>query len=326
MTISADQLAQYERDGFLIIEGLLSDDDLQPAIDELAADVDVLARRLFEAGRITSTYADEGFYTRMAAIAAEYDQAPGLYQISTPMGPALAALWSSDHLLDIVAAIIGPDIEGGAIWTVRPKAPENVLMMVPWHQDSGYLAPSGQGTVQPACWIPLLDVGEENGCLQVVRGGHRPGSNARHKVEKTVGDPRSWYLYIDEDDLPPGEQVTCAMRKGSVLFIHENMPHRGLWNLSDHVRWAIDLRWQRPSDPTGLEGQLIRGPRMRKAEDPAFRPDMMAWAAEEREKYDVWVNRADGDPLNPEIAGSWYFARWDPAFGTEGVAGSLDAS
>ena len=127
-------------------------------------------------------------------------------------------------------------------------------------------------------------------------------------------------------DLPPGEKVTCAMRKGSVLFIHENMPHRGLWNLSDHVRWAIDLRWQRPSDPTGLEGQLIRGPRMRKAEDPAFRPDMMAWAAEEREKYDVWVNRADGDPLNPEIDGSWYFARWDPAFGTEGVAGSLDAS
>ena len=314
MTIGAGQVTQYERDGFLIVEGLLSDDDLQPVIDELAADMDVLARRLFEAGRITSTYADEGFYTRMAAIASEYDQAPGLFQISTPMGPELAALWSSDRLLDIVAAIIGPDIEGGAIWTVRPKAPENVLMTVPWHQDSGYLSPNGQGTAQPACWIPLLDVGEENGCLQVVRGGHRPGVNARHKVEKTVGDPRSWYLYIDEQDLPPGEIVTCAMQKGSALFIHENMPHRGLWNRSDHVRWAIDLRWQRPSDPTGLEGQLDRGPLMRKSGDADFRPDMMAWAREEREKYDIWVSRGDGDPLNPAIDGSWYFARWDPAF------------
>ena len=314
MTISADQVAQYERDGFLIVEDLLSDDDLQPLIDELTADVERLVGRLFEAGRIGSTHADEGFFTRMARVAAEYDQAPGLFQISTPMGPELAALWSSDRLLDIVAAIIGPDIEGGALWTVRPKAPENVLMTVPWHQDSGYLAPDGQGTAQPACWIPLLDVGVENGCLQVVRGGHRPVGNARHKVEKKVADPRSWYLYIDEDDLPPGDLVTCTMRKGSVLFIHENMPHRGLWNRSDHVRWAVDLRWMRPSDPTGLEGQLNRGPRMRRGDDPAFRPDMMAWAREEREQYDAWVSRGDGDPLNPAIDGSWYFARWDPSF------------
>ena len=326
MTISAEQLAQYERDGFLIIEGMFSDDDLQPVIDEFEAAVASLAGRLFEAGRITSAYADEGFYTRMAKVAAEYDEAPGLMQISTPMGPELAALWSSDRLLGVVAAIIGPDIEGGAIWNVRPKVPENVLMTVPWHQDSGYLAPDGQGTAQPACWIPLLDVSEENGCLQVVRGGHRPSGNARHKVEKVIGDPRSWYLYIDEDDLPSGEVVTCAMRKGSALFIHENMPHRGLWNRSNHVRWAIDVRWQRPSDPTGLEGVLIRGPRMRRGDDPGFRPDMMAWAQEEREKYDAWVNRGDGDPLNPAIDGSWYFSRWDPSFSADDAAQAGDSA
>ena len=321
MTISAEQLATYERDGFLIIEGMFSDDELAPVIEEIEARVDSLAQRLFAAGRITSTYVEEGFYSRMARIAAEYDEAPGLLQISMPMGPELAALWSLDRLLDIVAAIIGPDIEGGAIWNVRPKVPDNALMTVPWHQDSGYLAPNGQATAQPACWIPLLDVGTENGCLQVVRGGHRPIGNAHHRVEKKVADPRSWYLYIADDDLPPGEQVTCAMRKGSVLFIHENMPHRGLWNRSDRVRWAIDVRWQRPSDPTGLENVLIRGPRMRKGDDPEFRPDMMAWAAEEREKYDAWVNRGDdGDPLDPAIDGSWYFARWDPSFREDGAA------
>ncbi len=320
MTISREQLAQYERDGFLIVEDLFADDDLQPVIDEIAATVDSLARRLHAAGRISGTHADEGFYTRMAAIAAEDDEAPGLLQISTPMGPALAALWSCERLLAIVARIIGPDIEGGAIWNVRPKVPDNALMTVPWHQDSGYLAPDGQGTAQPACWIPLLDVGTENGCLQVVRGGHRPAGNARHRVEKKVADPRSWYLYIADDDLPAGEIVTCAMRKGSALFIHENMPHRGLWNRSGRVRWAIDVRWQRPSDPTGLEDVLIRGPRMRRGDDPAFRPDMMAWAAEEREKYDAWVSRGDGDPLDPAIDGSWYFARWDPSFREDGAA------
>ena len=314
MALSEEQVGRYERDGFLIVEDLLQDRDLQPVIDEIASQVDDLARRLFEAGKIKSTCADRDHYTRMAAIAAEFDEAPGLFQISTPMGPELAKLWSSDVLLNIVDQFIGPDIEGGAIWNVRPKVPENALMTVPWHQDCGYLAPEGQYTPQPACWIPLLDVTEELGCLQVVRGGHRPIGNAPHHVEKKIGDPRSWYLYIKEEDLPPGEIVTCEMRKGSVLFQNENMPHCGLRNRSNKVRWAIDVRWQRPTDPTGIEGVLIRGPRMRKASDPSFRPDMMQWAQVEREKYNEWVNRGDRDPLDPTIDGSWYFARWDPDF------------
>lgn len=242
MALSEAQVGQYERDGFLTVEDLLRDHELQPVIDEIASQVDDLARRLFEAGRITSTYADRDHHTRMAAIAADFNEAPGLFQISTPMGPEIAKLWSSDVLLDIVAQFIGPDIEGGAIWNVRPKVPENVLMTVPWHQDCGYLAPEGQYTPQPACWI-------------------------------------------------------------------------------NRVRWAIDVRWQKPTDPTGIEGVLIRGPRMRKSSDPSFKADMMKWGQDEREKYDEWVNRGYRDPLDPTIDGSWYFARWDPDF-RESTAGS----
>jgi len=314
VALSAARVSQYKRDGFLIVEDLLRERDLEPVIDEIAGQVDNFAQTLFNAGKISSTYAGRDPYTRMAAIAADFDEAPGLFQVSTPMGPALAKLWSSAVLLDIVAQFIGPDIEGGAIWNVRPKVPENALMTVPWHQDSAYLAAEGQYTPQPACWIPLLDVTAELGCLQVVRGGHSPIGNAPHHVEKKVADPRSWYLYIREEDLPPGEVVTCEMRKGSVLFLNENVPHCGLRNRSSRVRWAIDLRWQRPTDPTGLEGVLIRGPRMRSASEPGFRPDMARWAREEREKYDEWVKRGDRDPLDPAIDGSWYFARWDPDF------------
>ena len=174
MTVSQKQLDQYSEEGFLIIECLFDDADLQPAIYEIERAVDGMARRLFEGGRIKSLYADLDFHSRMAAVAAEDDESPGLLQMSTPLGPAIAALWSSDVLLDIVEKMIGPDIEGGAIWNIRPKVPENALMTVPWHQDSGYLAANGQDTRQPACWIPLEDVNEENGCMQMVRGGHRP--------------------------------------------------------------------------------------------------------------------------------------------------------
>ena len=66
---------------------------------------------------------------------------------------------------------------------------------------------------------------------------------------------------------------------------------------------------------------LLRGPRMRKRDDPDFRPDMARWAADEREKYDAWVKRDGVDPLDATIDGAWYFARWDADFRDENAAG-----
>ena len=313
-TVTVEHLKHYEVYGFVILEEFFEEAELLPVIGEIENQVEKFSASLKLRGRISNTYEDYDFYRRMAAIANECDEAPGLFQGGTTMGPALAALWSSAKLLDVVANILGPNIDGGAIWNVRPKVPENALMTVPWHQDSGYLSPEGQYTPQPAAWIPLLDVDADLGCLQVIRGGHLPVGNAPHKVEKKFGDPRSWYLYIDENDLPSGEIVTCAMRRGSVLLIDENMPHRGLVNRTDRVRWALDIRWQKPSDPTGLEGVLMRGPSMRRSAEPGFYPDVEGWAKLEREKYDAWVKRDGFDSLEGGIDGAWYFARWDSDF------------
>ncbi len=309
MPLNERQLRQYEDDGFLIVENLLTMEELQPMIAEINQQVKALAKKLYDGGRIRSEHNDKNFYTQLIAISEEFEGTAPLFQIDTAMGPALANLWSCDKLLDIVEQVIGPDIEGGAIWNVRSKVPNNVLMTVPWHQDTAYLQPIAQTTVQPACWIPLIDATVENGCLQVVRGGHRSDGNYKHYVEKRVRDPRSWYLFIKEEDLPKGEIVTCEMKMGSVLFINENAPHRGLWNHSDKVRWAIDFRWQRPGDPTGLEGMLRHGPIMRRG-DPDYRPDMARWVKAERESYDAFAGRGDVDPYDPTISGAW-LDRWD---------------
>ena len=45
--------------------------------------------------------------------------------------------------------------------------------------------------------------------------------------------------------------VNCVMKRGDVLFIHRFTPHRGTLNLSNYVRWSIDLRFQKTGTPTG---------------------------------------------------------------------------
>ena len=176
----------------------------------------------------------------------------------------------------MIEQLIGPEIAGHPVWNLRAKTPHNPLATVPWHQDTAYLAEGSEHTFQPTAWIPLVDANSINGCMQVVRGGHNPPRVYRHKLENTIGRKDSWYLYIDEPDLPNGEIVTCEMNKGSILLLNNLIPHRSTENYSDIIRWSIDLRWQKPGEPSGQEG--IKEPiLMRTARDPNYYPDWEAW-------------------------------------------------
>lgn len=53
---------------------------------------------------------------------------------------------------------------------------------------------------------------------------------------------------------PPSPCRSHALQvpKGSVLFLNNLIPHRSLNNMSDHIRWSFDLRFQRPDEPVGF--------------------------------------------------------------------------
>jgi hypothetical protein len=307
MTLSQSDVDRYFSDGFLIVEDLFTRAELQPVMDEIDSIVDDLARRLKSAGKITNIHADKGFYERLTALEKDHKGAAVLVHINGWLGPQLARLWSSPRLLDIIEQFIGPDIAGHPVWNIRSKTPDTRLMTVPWHQDTAYLDPGAETTLQPTAWIPFLDANAVNGGLQVLRGGHRAGSVARHRLESSVGDSKSWYLYIDEADLPPGEVVTCEMKLGSVLFLNQLIPHRSLENRSDKIRWSVDLRWQDPKLPSGDQGGagvIV----MRKASDPGFTVDWDAWAAEQRLAYEK-ARGLSGETFDTTVSGLW-MDRW----------------
>ncbi len=308
MKLSQQQVERYFDEGFLVVEDVFTDADLQPVIDEFEQMVDEYATRLHAAGKIASTHADKDFAHRLAAIAQEWPDAGVLIHVNEQVRPKLAALWSSDNLLDIVAQFIGPDIDGHPLCCVRSKTPETPRMTVPWHQDAAYhLGDDAIGTLQPTAWIPFVDVDRSNGTLEVVRGGHKVARILRHRLEKHVGPENSWYVYIDEADLPPGDRVVCEMKKGSVLFHNPLMPHRSTENHSNGVRWSVDLRWQRPGEPTGYaDSKMIP---MRRADDPGYRLDWAAWQRQSMDDVDKARGRDRGDPFNTEVDGGW-LRRW----------------
>ena len=311
--ITSDQIKQYNQDGYVIVENVFSEQELKPVLKEFEDIVDEFVEKAFAAKKISNKHSEKNVFRRLAFVEKDFPGSSVLIHHKGSLRPELANLWGSHKLLDIIEHWVGRDICGHPDWNIRSKTPQTTRMTLPWHQDSGYFKEGAEKTIKPAAWIPFLDVNKNNGCLQVVRGGHRSGQVLDHKLEKEVGDKDSWYLYIDEKDIPTKDIVTCEMSIGSILFIHQLTPHRSLENYSEDVRWSIDLRFQNPNDETGFHerSSLVDPIILRKAEDPNYKPNWNTWLKEYEVEYDNARGRSDKDEFDSKnIEGAW-MKRWE---------------
>lgn len=256
MSLSAQQISDFERDGFVLIDDVFDASDLQPLIEEFEAAIDTRSRFLLQDGKITNLHEELPFDKRLAAINDECEEIFFTLFGKSHHGPALWELIRNSNLLGVVESLVGPEIYCHPTYNVRPKLPRQERTVVPWHQDAGYLTPDADGSLIVSCWIPLVDATVENGCMELIAGSHREGIVQHENVIH--------YLDIDETNLPAGRRITMPVPKGSLLLLHSMTVHRSLPNTSDGIRWSVDLRYQDPAQPTGRDfvpGFMVRSAR-----------------------------------------------------------------
>ena len=92
-------------------------------------------------------------------------------------------------------------------------------------------------------------------------------------------DPRSNYSrQAIPDRLVGDRRVALEMEPGDVLFLTKLTMHASLPNLSEDVRWSVDLRYQPTGEPTGRPWFPGFVARSRAAPDSVL-PDAAAWGA-----------------------------------------------
>lgn len=250
MGLSMAQVAQFERDGFLVVEEGLTAADLDPVIAEYAAYIDRRAQELYAAGHLTQTYAAEPFDRRLACISRETGELYPELDIMHLRGPATFAFLHNEKLLDIAESLIGPELLCSPIQHLRPKLPSGLTPrgsdphVVHWHQDAGVTWEEADPYFILTLWIPLVDATPENGCLRVIPGLHK-GGLLPHRTKRGLGTA------IHGDLLAHHPIVTLPMRKGSLLLMHKHTPHSSSRNMTDTVRWSMDLRYQAVGTATG---------------------------------------------------------------------------
>ncbi len=250
MKLTAEQVEQFNEDGYLVVEGALEEGDLAPVIEEYEAHIDRRAQKAFGEGKIGQLYEDEPFERRLACLCRENSEVHGGLDIMHLRGEASFEFLGNDHLMDIVESIVGPEIICSPIQHIRPKLPDGLIPdgsdrhVVPWHQDAGVTWAEADPHFILTVWLPMVEATAENGCLQIIPRQHGKGL-VRHESRAGVG------TVIAEDAMPDAEPMVLPMRKGSLLLMHKEIPHRSTPNVTDAVRWSMDLRYQKTGTPTG---------------------------------------------------------------------------
>ncbi len=252
MALSHDQIKEFREVGVLRARAVLTPEDLQPVIDEIAEFVDERANQLFEEGLITDLHAHETFERRYALLYGQSREMGKGLDIMQMLGPRMFDFLHSKRLLDAVESLVGSEITCNPIQHVRAKPPDEFephsgpsFHMAPWHQDAAVMMPEAEGSDVITCWLPLQRATADMGCMEVIPGIVE-GGYLRHQKEGGTT--------IVEELMPQKQPLVMDCEQGDVVFMSRFTPHRSRPNLSGHCRWSLDLRYQPTGQHTGRTG------------------------------------------------------------------------
>ena len=212
--LSADQLAQFQTAGYLVLPRLFDTVEIdllrRAAREDRALDQHSFGKADGEGGQVRLSlwnHPGEGLYGMFARCRRVVDAAEQLLD---------------DEVYHYHSKMIMKDAKIGGAWA--------------WHQDYGYWY--NNGVLAPdllSVFIAVDPCTRENGCLQVIEGSHRLGRIDHVATGDQAGADRG---RVDEvlKRLP---LVYVAMEPGDALVFHANLLHRSDRNASEHPRWSM---------------------------------------------------------------------------------------
>jgi phytanoyl-CoA hydroxylase len=279
-SLTEKQLAEYNREGYIVLHRLLDERDMRPAREAMMHKVDLIANDLCANKLIRDKHESEPFETRLARLFDDLtdadftkwgrswrDRFSGYYE-----------LMSNPKILDVVESLIGSELFSNPVYNVRPKVPRVASGAVPWHQDKSYW-PDANANPVITVWIPLVDATLLNGCLHIIPRTHKKRALA-HGSETYSG---TGYLEVAPSEIESRrhEIVALPIEAGSAIVFNDRLIHMSTPNNSDEVRWSVDLRYQpTDQDPMPQHGAGFLARSRKHPERVATREDWLAQRTE----------------------------------------------
>ena len=230
MGLTAAQLDQYRRDGFILLEGLISEEKIarwsrrfedlvlgkveRPAKLVIMKDVFVAKGEVVPASPLHAI-------TKILS----FEEDPVLWQ----------------YTLDEALLAAVQSIAGESLFTISSNVfnkPPGVDSRHPLHQDLRYFAYRPADKIV-AAWTAMDATTRQNGCLSVIPGSHESGLREH-------GNP-DWehvnFGFFAAEGINPETRVHVEMAPGDTLLFHPLLIHGSGRNRSDGFRRAISTHY-----------------------------------------------------------------------------------
>jgi phytanoyl-CoA hydroxylase len=210
--LTNEEIAQYQRDGYVIVPDLITPAAAIEWKTELKA-------RLQEEGNLEIP---SGVRVWMSDKMDDYSST----QLQSP------------RLVAILQQLIGPAVEFLSYKAVFKNA--KTAFSSPWHQDWAYW----QGSAKISIWIALDDATPENGCLRLI-----PGSQRNVIEMKEVEDVKGFGRRITDDQVAGMPIIDAPVPRGAGIFFHDLTLHASCPNLNGADRWSVIPTYRNAATP-----------------------------------------------------------------------------
>jgi ectoine hydroxylase-related dioxygenase (phytanoyl-CoA dioxygenase family) len=221
-TLSRDQVARFNRDGYLKGIRIFSPEEM----DGHRQYFDALLAKVLAAGK--DSYSISTAHLRYGKV---YD------------------LLTEPRIVAVVKDLLGENVVawGSHYFCKMPRDGKAVA----WHQDASYwpLSPSKAVTV----WLAIDDADLENACMRFIAGSHhsghltfRPSSPDEHNVlNQTIDNPEQYGTIVDD-----------ILKAGEISVHSDLLLHGSEANQSDRRRCGLTLRYCAADVRAGMEWNL----------------------------------------------------------------------
>jgi ectoine hydroxylase-related dioxygenase (phytanoyl-CoA dioxygenase family) len=253
--LTQNQIDNYNRDGYLVVENAVTGDQLERLRVELTGWVDESRGHAEPYGEPTI----DG-RARFDMGAEHTPETPALRRVNNPsdISKNYFEVMSKSRTVDMISDLVGPDVKFHHC-KINQKCP-GANTTVHYHQDFAFTPHSNDDVV--TALLMLDEVTAENGCLMVVPGSHLGPMHSLYQGGEFVGK-------VDDDTEAAlqARQIPITGAAGSVCLMHTRLAHGSAPNASDRPRGlyicvytaADAFPLARNPMPSPNEGLIVRG-------------------------------------------------------------------
>jgi ectoine hydroxylase len=213
--LSAEQVAQFNKDGYVLMKGLFDEEEAG------------LLRAIAKADRALASDA-------RGAMDAQGDETRLAVRNTLSQNDIYSAIVRCPRMVNAMEQFLE-----GEVYHYHHKMmlkESHVGGAWEWHQDYGYWYNNGcLYPLMASCMIAVDRATRENGCLQVLRGSHHLGRIDHGEVGRQTGADAERVAEI----MKRFERVYCELDPGDAVYFHCNLLHRSDANHSEHPRWSL---------------------------------------------------------------------------------------